>query len=201
MEPKTGKRLSSLTDFLKANLRRIIIIIIAAALAQLAGVPISTGTYPTDTLYPIAFLPLIFIAGGGGLAGLIGYAIGGTAGDLVRFGFSLTLIFFDLFAFGFAGWVTGIAMKGRSGIGQVILTLIATVIAGFAILFLSPIGVNIGRGVDYSTLYNRYFYGWLPLYIIPAAILSYWMERIRTPLAKLIGSSEEKEETPEKKST
>ncbi len=92
-------------------------------------------------------------------------------------------------------------MKGRSGIGQVILTLIATLIAGFAILFLSPIGVNIGRGVDYSTLYDRYFYGWLPIFIVPAAILSYWMERIRTPLAKLLGSSEEKEETPEKKST
>src|SRR5713101_3884317 len=164
MEPKTGKRLTNPTNFLKANSRRIIVIIIAAALAQLVGVPISISAYPTDTLYPIAFLPLIFIAGAGGMAGLVGYAIGGTAGDLVKFGFSLTLIFFDLFAFGFAGWVTGIALKGRSGIGQVILTLIATVIAGGAILFLSPIGVNIGRGFDYNTLYSRYLYGWLPFF-------------------------------------
>lgn len=198
MEPKTGKRLTRLTNFLKSNSRRIIIIIIAAALAQLAGVPINTTAYPTDTLYPIAFLPLIFIAGGGGMAGLVGYAIGGTAGDLVRFGFSLTLIFFDLFAFGLAGWVTGIALKGRSGIGQVILTVVVTVIAGGAILFLSPIGVNIGRGVDYSTLYSRYLYGWLPFFIVPSAILSYWMKRIRTQLSKILGSSEEKEKTKEK---
>ncbi len=198
MEPKTGKRLTSLTNFTKSNIRRIIIIIIAAALAQLAGIPISTSSYPTDTLYPIAFLPLIFIAGGGGLAGLVGYAIGATAGDLVKFGFSLTLIFFDLVAFGFAGWFTGIAMKGRSGIGQVILTLVATVIAGGAIIFLSPIGANIGRGVDYTTLFSRYLYGWLPFFIVPSAILSYWMKRIRTPLAKILGSPEEKEKTEEK---
>ncbi len=198
MEPKTGSRLTSLTSFLKANLRRIIIILIAAALAQLAGAPINTTAYATDTLYPVAFLPLLFIAGGGGMAGLVGYALGGTAADLAKFGFSLTLIFFDLFAFGFAGWFTGLAMKGRSGIGQVILTLIATLIAGFGVLFLSPIGVNIGRGVDYGTLYNRYLYGWLPFFIIPATILSYWMKRIREPLAKLFGSSEEKEKTTEK---
>jgi hypothetical protein len=198
MEPKTGKRLTSLTNFFKSNIRRIIIIIVAVALAQLAGVPINISAYPTDRLYPLAFLPLIFIAGGGGMAGLVGYAIGGTAGDLVKFGYSLTLIFFDIFAFGFAGWVTGIAMKGRSGIGQVILTIIATLIAGGAILFLSPIGVNIGRGVDYNTLYSRYLYGWLPFFIVPAAILSYWMKRIRSQLTKILGTTEVKEKKKEK---
>lgn len=198
MEPKTAKRMTSLTNFLKANIRRIIIIIVAALLAQLAGVPIPNGAYPTDYLYPLAFLPLIFIAGGGGLVGLVGYSIGGTAGDLVKFGFSLTLIVFDLCVFAFAGWFTGIALKARSGIGQVILTLIATLIAGSAILFLSPIGVNIGRGVSYNTQYSRYLYGWLPFFVIPAAILSYWMERIRTQVAKVIQGSKEKETTPEK---
>lgn len=195
MEPKTGKRLTSLTAFMKGNIRRIIVIIIAAILAQLAGVPISTGAYPSNALYPISFFPLIFIAGGGGLVGLTGYAIGATAGDLVRFGFSLTLILFDLLAFGFAGWFTGIALKSRSGIGQVILTLIASVIAGLAILFLSPIGANIGRGVAYSTLYNNYLYGWLPFFIAPATILSYWMGRIKDQISKIVGTMQEKKTT------
>ncbi len=198
MEPKTAKRMTSLTNFLKANIRRIIIIIVTALLAQLARVPIPNGAYPTDYLYPIAFLPLIFIAGGGGLAGLVGYSIGGTTGDLVRFGFSLTLIFFDLCVFAFAGWFTGIALKGRSGIGQVILTLIATVIAGSAILLLSPIGLNIGGGVSYNAQYSRYLYGWLPFFVVPAAILSYWMEKIRTQIANIVQGSNEKEKTPEK---
>ncbi len=198
MEPKTAKRMTSLTHFLKSNIRRIIIIIVAALLAQLAGVPIPNSSYPTDYLYPIAFLPLIFIAGGGGLAGLVGYSIGGTAGDLVKFGFSLTLIFFDLCVFAFAGWFTGIALKGRSGIGQVILTLIATLIAGSAILLLSPIGVNIGRGVSYNTQYSRYLYGWLPFFVVPAAILSYWMERIRNRIGTIVQGTMEKEKSPEK---
>ena len=195
MEFDTGKRLKSLIAFLRANFRRIIIITAAALVAQLAGVPIPNGVYPSDYLYPASFFPLIFIAGGGGLVGLVGYSIGATAGDLIRFGLSLTLILFDLFAFGFAGWFTGVALKNRTGIGQVILTLIATTIGGVVVVFLSAIGANVGRGFPYNTLYSRYLFGWLPFFIFPAAILSYWMKRVRAEVSKFAEISQEKKTT------
>lgn len=199
MESKTGGRLSGATVFLGKNFRRIIVIIVVAIIAQLAGVPIPSNVYPSNYLYPLSFLPLVFIAGGGGMIGLVSYSIGATVGDLGRFGFSLTLILFDLVAFGFAGWFTGIAMKTRTGVGQVILTLITTGIAGVAITFLSPIGANIGRGQDYNTIYSRYLYGWLPFFIIPAAILSYWMGRIRDQITKIVGNPAENDSSKDEK--
>lgn len=199
MESKTRGRLSGATSFLRKNIRRIIVIIVVAIVAQLAGVPIPNTVYPSDYLYPLSFLPLVFIAGGGGMIGLVGYSVGATVGDLGRFGFSITLILFDLVVFGFAGWFTGIAMKTRTGVGQVILTLVTASIGGVAITFLSPIGANIGRGTDYNTLYSRYLYGWLPFFIVPAEILSYWMGRIRDQIVRIVGSPADvpsKEEKP-----
>ncbi len=198
MESKTRKSTMSLRAFLRANYRRIVIIAAAALVAQLAGFPLSAGVYPADSLYPASFLPLIFIAGGGELAGLVGYAIGATAGDLIRFGLSLTLILFDLVAFGFAGWFTGVALKNRTGIGQVILTVIATSVAGLLVTFLSPIGPNIGRRsdhIDYNTLYSRYLFGWLPFFIVPTGILSYWMNRIRAGVSRFAEGAQEQKMT------
>ncbi len=198
MEAKPNDRLKSLTTFLKTNPRKILIILIAAALAQLAAIPQPSTAYPSNALYILSFLPLLFIAGAGGLVGLVGYALGATIGDLIHYGPSLTLLIFDLTAFAFAGWLTGLSLKTHTGFGQALRTLIATIITGFFIIFITPIGVNLAGSQDYSTLSTRYLYGWLPFYIIVATVLSYWMKPIRDQLDKLTGS-QPKEEKEEKK--
>lgn len=198
MAESLRKRLSGLSPFLRKQNRRLVLIIVAGVIGQLAGIPIPSGAYPATYIYPIAFLPLLFIAGGGGLVGLVGYAIGGTIGDLARFGPSLAVLLFDLSAFAFAGWFTGIALKTRTGLGQSILALIATFISGVFVVFVSPIGANLA-GQDFGQLYANYLYGWLPFFIIPTVIVSFWMSRIRELFSKFAGEPIAEEEGEDKK--